>query len=751
MLLRRLWVLSAASLVVFALAVGGMDVARYVAQVRPQTPGCSAQLCQLQRRRLPLSLSSPSVPRATFPHLFDSDFDLQQGGDGPSFVFEPASAEDMHDLALPVEAAWRAGSIGAQRHAEALLAASAAAALVDQEAHAHVVPVAPAPATAAQATAAPVVKQLLAKVQARPTLEEVKRNLPDLGILAQHGLTQPPAGLRPVVTSPFTNDGVVTQDGVLGYRNDVFQNGTRDPTIEAAAHQVSCDVFTKGGLLLEKASHFLVPAAEQSGLRGSYSFDELVPSAGRILDTSGAGRHGKLYDRYSQVPPSSTGSLQSTGRMGAGTAIRFNGELVAEFPALGAAPDAKGQAGVTVSAWVFVANDKVVVEAVDKGCHLFGTGHFSVSLLPSSNLILHAPHHSYTSHAKVRFGVWTYLAFTLSNAQQRLSLYVNGVRDITAKLVPPTPLTALPQGLVDQTAKKDAAASPASVFVGSLPAKHRRFAACRASFLVDDLQVYDRPMSSALLEAQSFPALSPVEPGFVRLGCSRTNTCNRNKAAKTCPQRYHLCTKTELEAGAYSAARQLGWLDWTDDVWVADPATHDAGSSDFSAVSFLELDQKVASSQGPLFAVPEAVDLAALDQGHHDADELAAAVAPSSGLEGEAAGGAQFSPYALIDADDQGLEVPAPAPAPAAAPAAASAPPAAAAPAPAAAVPAAAAAASKPTPMPSSSRVAPHPTGLDSRATKTTGGALAHDKAKSMIVGQAAQWVAKVALCCASA
>ncbi len=139
-----------------------------------------------------------------------------------------------------------------------------------------------------------------------------------------------------------------------------------------------------------------------------------------------------------------------------------------------------GAPGFTLSAWVYLANDKIAARSVTKGCFVAGTGTFSFSILPSRKFIVHSARHSFTSHASLRTQAWTHVALVYDNGRRELALYVNGIRDVAAPNVAP-PAKSTPMSAKERKAEAAAEKAGASVYLGGLPGTHARYSACWSS------------------------------------------------------------------------------------------------------------------------------------------------------------------------------------------------------------------------------------------------------------------------------
>lgn len=637
-----------------------------------------------------------------------------------TFVFEavsPTAAQIEAELSeyLPVDAVATPGSSISRRQYLALVDEAQRSFVESNEQLG--VDATPAP-TRAPSPNAPAVKQPLAKSQARPKYDASSLQTAD-------------------ITSPFANDQYLV-DGRPANINE--GNKKFEKMMDSMPPHVTCDVFSDSAIYLNGSNHYLVPDNHPASLRAIYNFDDLIKTS--AIDSSGNGLHATTHDELTSLPaPIKVGP----GRLGRGNSASLQGQSYLKTKAFITAPDAPRQPGFTLSAWLYLSNDRIAARSVTKGCFVAGTGSFSFSLLPSRKFIVHSARHSFTSHALLRPQAWTHVALVYENGRREVALYVNGIRDVVAQNVP-APQSPIPTSLEQRQAELAAREAGSFVYLGGLPATHARYAACRVDFLLDDVRISQGVVDSKDLAAESFPSLGPVEASFVTLGCSRFSTCNKQQAIQSCGSGHHLCTRRELDAGALQVARTMGWVDWSDPVWAASdkdtravPETTGSvtqiPSSKAQPTTFLEIEEQItqqtfdpSSTSSPgHYQVGEAIDLSHVDatpeQLRQQALEEAARSLPQQHDRSEL--------YALLDAEDLGADSPAPAP-------------------------------TKPTPMPAPAAAGPAVTGLDSRKTITsesinsTAAAVAQAKAKAVRrarkaarVADSGDWVSKVALCCA--
>jgi len=296
----------------------------------------------------------------------------------------------------------------------------------------------------------------------------------------------------------------------------------------APPYTVPCDLSAKRGICLFDGQKVIVPDAAPKGLIGRYTFDD-----SHAVDSSRFGNHGA--HRIESAP----------GRGGAGSAASFNGDKVLEIP------QSKSLAALSefsLSFWIYFPE---TLDPKFKGdCPIIAKGVandrklFSFSVDASTRTLTF---HSLASGGRVssrgRIGPhrWTHVAAVRSS--KSLSLFLHGVLDQTEQSS---------GGLQEPS-------SP--VYIGRVPWSDKN---CRIPFYVDDLRIYSRALSRAEIEAESFPSLGAIEPSFAHLGCL---SCGYGDAVGSCRSGYHLCSQTELNAGAYQVARAMGWGDSQTHIW----------------------------------------------------------------------------------------------------------------------------------------------------------------------------------------
>mmetsp|Transcript_152266 Transcript_152266/g.283697 ORF Transcript_152266/g.283697 Transcript_152266/m.283697 type:complete len:384 (+) Transcript_152266:36-1187(+) len=150
-------------------------------------------------------------------------------------------------------------------------------------------------------------------------------------------------------------------------------------------------------------------------------------------------------------------------------------------------------------------------------------------------------HEAFDSNARLSRGRWFHIAIVRLNGQKRTRLYVNGILDVSHQS----------QGYTNPNAEP--------LYAGGDSA-----ARCDVNMYMDELKVYNRPLTADEIQAEAAPALAGIEPSFVRLSCL---SCSLEMAMNGCPSGYHICNERELHLGGYQVARTLGWLQRDLPVW----------------------------------------------------------------------------------------------------------------------------------------------------------------------------------------
>lgn len=150
---------------------------------------------------------------------------------------------------------------------------------------------------------------------------------------------------------------------------------------------------------------------------------------------------------------------------------------------------------------------------------------------------------AFDSNARLTSGRWYHVAVVRLNGQRRTRLYVNGILDST------------------QSTKGFTAPNQGPLYVGGDPSVGDQ---CNVPMYIDELKIYNRPLSHDEIQAEAAPALAGVEASFLRLACI---DCPLQVAQSNCPDTYHICNSLELHMGGYQVARTLGYLKKGAHVW----------------------------------------------------------------------------------------------------------------------------------------------------------------------------------------
>ncbi|GAB5372045.1 hypothetical protein AAMO2058_001631900 [Amorphochlora amoebiformis] len=314
-----------------------------------------------------------------------------------------------------------------------------------------------------------------------------------------------------------------------------------------------CDMTLERGLCLYGGSTLVVPEANPPALRARYTFEKSAP-----IDTSGNANHGLAAPA---VGP---------GRLGVGRSGSFGGKgfVVPHSTTLEAGLE------ISLSFWVFVREqiskpssdtpDDLRLPLIVKGDGQ-SPALYSVSLNRTSGSIIFdtSAGMPVSSFARVRPRKWYHIAVTLSDTNVRL--YVNGVMDNTKQI---------PKNLAG-------AANSGPLTIGGAAAGADTKSP--TPLLIDDVSIYSRVLDAAEIEAGSFPALGPIEPGFLRLGCPLSNPCGVTTAVEKCGNSFHVCKQLELLAGGYQAATSLGWMSHDTTVWTWEDSLPTKSNTDTTA------------------------------------------------------------------------------------------------------------------------------------------------------------------------
>jgi len=263
-----------------------------------------------------------------------------------------------------------------------------------------------------------------------------------------------------------------------------------------------------------------------------YQFDKILP-----LDETGHGNH--LAGPDGHLSKLSVGP----GIMGRGGSAAFDGKAYGVVPS----SQAMETESFAVALWLYLRED-----SVGSWRTVFRKGEDAEAFMPA--LLLWPDERRLQVRVKGRAsrmgGVlngagllplrrWTHVAVTcvLGGA---LRLYVNGAKDGEVIMDGPRALGA------------------GDLFIGRDPWR----AGVKA--YLDDFRWYGRALSTAEVRALVYPSLTGAAADFVHLGCT---SCKFTEAARSCGSRTHLCSLQELFSGGFHAARAMGWLSASPEVW----------------------------------------------------------------------------------------------------------------------------------------------------------------------------------------
>jgi len=292
---------------------------------------------------------------------------------------------------------------------------------------------------------------------------------------------------------------------------------------------VPCDINAKKGLCVFDGQKVIVPDATIHGLIGRYTFDD-----GHAVDSSRFGNHGAKK------------TVAGPGRGGAGNSAFFDGRKRVQIP------HTKSLAGLnefSLSFWLYFP--ETLDPKMPRSCPIMGKGTKNDAKLFSINIDAQARSLSFeslsnggkvTSRARIGPHRWTHV--TAIRSSRSLSLYLHGVLDNT------------------ESSKGGLQEPKSPLYLGRPPWADAK---CHVPVMIDDLRIYNRVLHRAEIEAESFPSLGAIEPSFAHLGCLQ---CSYGEAMGSCRSGYHLCSKTELNAGGYQVARAMGWGNSQTQIWV---------------------------------------------------------------------------------------------------------------------------------------------------------------------------------------
>mmetsp|Transcript_10929 Transcript_10929/g.20065 ORF Transcript_10929/g.20065 Transcript_10929/m.20065 type:complete len:467 (-) Transcript_10929:98-1498(-) len=318
-------------------------------------------------------------------------------------------------------------------------------------------------------------------------------------------------------------------------------------SVDAFSH---CDLQLEKGICLYGGSKMIVADAAMSGLVARYSFDEHARREGEtptLLDLSGNSNHA-----------ADSGCGTAPGRMGKGRSGSFS--MVDHRTRIPSSTSLQMGSALSLSMWIYIREPLLAGGGSEFPLLYKGTdaNHpiYSLNLQrDTGNIAFLSQNANATSRASIRPRRWYHLCAT--SDQEHLKIYVNGVLDVT---VPHSSSGSI-------TPSNDVS----SLFIAGSPQNSHPLA-----LFIDDVSIYNRALETYEVEADSFPALGPVEPSFLRLGCL---SCSANEAKGTCGSLYHVCKNIELHAGGFSAAHNLGWISHDSNVISFESASPPASST----------------------------------------------------------------------------------------------------------------------------------------------------------------------------
>lgn len=264
-----------------------------------------------------------------------------------------------------------------------------------------------------------------------------------------------------------------------------------------------------------------------------FDFDKALP-----VDESGHSKH--LTDTNLALTPLPAGP----GLLGRGASAAFDGRLYRTV----AQTDMLNTPAWTVALWLYLRED-----SVGSWRTIFSRGSRPEELSPA---LLLAPderrlHVHVSPHAEAAGGVldasgllplrrWTHVAVVCTGSVVRL--FINGVKDGEVILEETVPDSSGP------------------LHIGRDP-----WRAGTKAFL-DDFRWYTRELPPDELRALVYPSLTGMAAtDAISLGCV---ACGFAEAVQACDaKREHLCSLQELFSGGFHAARAMGWLSASSEVW----------------------------------------------------------------------------------------------------------------------------------------------------------------------------------------
>jgi len=296
-----------------------------------------------------------------------------------------------------------------------------------------------------------------------------------------------------------------------------------------APRTLTCDVMSRGPICLYGGQTVIAAPAQVPGLLAHYAFDNAYG-----LDSGPNQVHGET------VMPNGPGA-NGRGR----SAAVWNGE------GFSVRSSAVFQKTAALSFWLYLQGDP---DALDQWCTVVAMGDDDGGVANAAQLVLAVDVNFFSgrlrvtstnalkkneyiySVAQLAFGRWHHLAVS-RDAANSVSLYTDGVLDQSVLF------QAVATGLPEYR-----------IWVGRAPWDSAK---CLSPFLFDEARFYARPLASFEVEAESFPSLGAVEPGFAAFGCA---ACSYVEADAACAKLHRtLCRRSELVSGALQVSYALGW------------------------------------------------------------------------------------------------------------------------------------------------------------------------------------------------
>lgn len=295
------------------------------------------------------------------------------------------------------------------------------------------------------------------------------------------------------------------------------------------ANSPVCDVAVETALCLHNAEKILMPDARPYGMEVHLTFDESRP-----LDTSGKKNHG------------SGEVMAAAGIGGIGSSGLFRNNYVY-------VPSSESFKSADFSYTFFVylledAKSRSINELHDQFCPIMHKGTMREDVQEASPALLvnprdgrvkvvlgttgsAAPGNEMQSNSRLRPHQWYHLG--LVRHQNRMRLYVDGILDSSLTTEGSTKTNDLP------------------LFIGSAPYAEN---VCDMPMLLDEFRMFSYALGRDHIQAEASIALGGIEPSFLHIGCTN---CNKDEAAESCADGYHLCNKLELYNGGFHVARKL--------------------------------------------------------------------------------------------------------------------------------------------------------------------------------------------------